>query len=126
MKIRNLKRLKYERFILLLNNVDTLETELQSLGIDTSRVVIDLFIKGADIFITIGDKSGVNIFKEFGLYFKEDKLDIRYVGEDVSLDMEQLEEIESIIEKLRNIFDTYDKKELKTKEKSILIRSINE
>lgn len=116
MKIRNLKRLKYEHFIsnLLLNNVDTLETELQSLGIDTSKVVIDLFIKRADIFITIGDNSGVNIFKEFGLYFKEDKLDIRYVGEDVSLDMEQLEEIESIIEKLRTIFDTYDKEELKT------------
>lgn len=116
MKIRNLKRLKYEHFIsnLLLNNVDTLETELQSLGIDTSRVVIDLFIKRAEIFITIGDKSGVNIFKEFGIYFKEDKLDIRYVGEDVSLDMEQLEEIERIIEKLRTIFDTYDKEELKT------------
>jgi len=116
MKIRNLRKLKYEYFIsnLLLNNVDTLETELQSLGIDTSRVVIDLFIKRADIFITIVDKSGVNIFKEFGLYFKEDKLDIRYVGEDVSLDMEQLEEIESIIEKLKTIFDTYDKEELKT------------
>lgn len=116
MKIRNLKRLKYEHFIsnLLLNNVDILETELQSLGIDTSRVVIDLFIKRADIFITIGDKSGVNIFKEFGLCFKEDKLDIRYIGENVSLDMEQLEEIESIIEKLRTIFDTYDKEELKT------------
>ena len=116
MKIRNLRKLKYEYFIsnLLLNNVDTLETELQSLGIDTSRVVIDLFIKRADIFITIGDKSGVNIFKEFELYFKEDKLDIRYVGEDVSLDMEQLEEIESIIEKLKTIFDTYDKEELKT------------
>lgn len=116
MKIRNLKRLKYEHFIsnLLLNNVDTLETELRSLGIVTSRVLIDLFIKRADIFITIGDNSGLNIFKEFGLYFKEDKLDIRYVGEDVSLDMEQLEEIESIIEKLRTIFDTYDKEELKT------------
>ena len=116
MKIRNLRKLKYEHFIssLLLKNVDTLETELQSLGIDTSRVVIDLFIKRADIFITIVDKSGVNIFKEFGLYFKEDKLDIRYVGEDVSLDMEQLEEIESIIEKLKTIFDTYDKEELKT------------
>ena len=65
MKIRNLRKLKYEYFIsnLLLNNVDTLETELQSLGIDTSRVVIDLFIKRTDIFITIGDKSGVNIFK---------------------------------------------------------------
>lgn len=116
MKIRNLKRLKRGHFIsnLLLNNVDTLETELRSLGIVTSRVVIDLFIKGADIFITIGDTSGLNIFKEFGLYFKEDKLDIRYVGEDVSLDMEQLEEIKSIIEKLRTIFDTYDKEELKT------------
>ena len=116
MKIRNLRKLKYEYFIsnLLLNNVDTLETELQSLGIDTNRVTIDLFIKRADIFITIGDKKGVNIFKEFGMYFKEDKLDIRYVGEDVSLDMEQLEEIESIIEKLRTIFDTYNKEELKT------------
>lgn len=116
MKIRNLRKLKYEYFIsnLLLNNVDTLETELQSLGIDTNRVTIDLFIKRADIFITIGDKKGVNIFKEFGMYFKEDKLDIRYVGEDVSLDMEQLEELESIIEKLRTIFDTYNKEELKT------------
>ena len=116
MKIRNLRKLKYEYFIsnLLLNNVDTLETELQSLGIDTNRVTIDLFIKRADISIIIGDKKGVNIFKEFGMYFKEDKLDIRYVGEDVSLDMEQLEEIESIIEKLSTIFDTYNKEELKT------------
>ena len=116
MKIRNLRKLKYEYFIsnLLLNNVDTLETELQSLNIDTNRVTIDLFIKRADIFITIGDRNCVNIFKEFELYFKEDKLDIRYVGEDVSLDMEQLEEIESIIEKLKTIFDTYDKEELKT------------
>ena len=116
MKIRNLRKLKYEYFIsnLLLNNVDTLETELQSLNIDTNRVTIDLFIKRTDIFITIGDRNCVNIFKEFELYFKEDKLDIRYVGEDVSLDMEQLEEIESIIEKLKTIFDTYDKEELKT------------
>jgi len=116
MKIRNLRKLKYEYFIsnLLLNNVDTLETELQSLNIDTNRVTIDLFIKRTDIFITIGDRGCVNIFKEFELYFKEDKLDIRYVGEDVSLDMEQLEEIESIIEKLKTIFDTYDKEELKT------------
>jgi len=55
MKIRNLRKLKYEYFIsnLLLNNVDTLETELQSLNIDTNRVTIDLFIKRTDILLLL-------------------------------------------------------------------------
>ena len=114
MKIRNLRKLKYEHFIsnLLIENIDRLETDLKGIGVETSLVEINLFFKRMDICLTFNRVLTLN-YREFGIWFNEDEVDIRYIGEDVSLNLSQLEEIEDVITVLKNIFGNYDKNVLR-------------
>ena len=114
MKIRNLRKLKYEHFIsnLLIENIDRLETDLKGIGVETSLVEINLFFKRMDIYLTFNKVLALN-YREFGICFNEDEIDIRYIGEDVSLNLSQLEEIENVITVLKNIFGNYDKNVLR-------------
>lgn len=114
MKIRNLRKLKYEHFIsnLLIENIDRLETDLKGIGVETSLVEINLFFKRMDICLTFNRVLALN-YREFGIWFNEDEVDIRYIGEDVSLNLSQLEEIEDVITVLKNIFGNYDKNVLR-------------